>query len=136
MKKNAFKFDVSKMSFMMNGQFVPSTPYEPNFTTENVLREYLALFLSTGKFGIHDDDNGLLLADFCKGSTIFPFPFSPDLSLDGFAQPIRMVNIRLDMQFKSPLAANITLLVFCLCDTLFELTGNGLVLLDNTQMPN
>jgi len=138
-KKNPFNFqhfNVKSMSFMMNGQFVPSTPFEPDFTNEDVLREYLSLYLATGKFGIHEDDNGILLSDYCNGSTIFPFTFSPDLSLDGFAQPIRMVNIRLDMQFKSPLAANITLLLFCLCDTLFELTGNGLVLLDNTQMPN
>jgi hypothetical protein len=138
-KKNPFNFqhfNVSSMSFMMNGQFVPSTAFEPDFASENVLREYLTLYLATGKFGIHEDDNGILLSDYMSGSTIFPFTFSPDLSLDGFAQPIRMVNIRLDIKFKTALTTNITLLLFCLCDTLFEIAGNNLVLLDNTQMPN
>jgi len=139
MTKNPFKFqhyNVSKIGFMMNGQHVPSTPYEPDFANENVLREYLSLYLATGKFGIHEDDNGLLAADFCHGCTIFPFTFAPDLSLDGFAQPIRMINIRLDINFSKPLHENITLMLFCLCDTLFEFTSSRLVLLDNTQMPN
>ena len=95
----------------MNGQHVPSTPYEPDFANENVLREYLSLYLATGKFGIHEDDNGLLAADFCYGCTIFPFTFAPDLSLDGFAQPIRMINIRLDINFSKPLAENITIML-------------------------
>jgi len=138
-KKNPYNFqhfNVSSMSCMMNGQFVPSTAFTPDFASEDVLREYLSLYLATGKFGIHEDDNGILVSDYCNGSTIFPFTFAPDLSLDGFAQPIRMVNIRLDIKFKTALTTNITLLLFCLCDTLFELTSSGLVILDNTQMPN
>ena len=127
---------MSSMSCMINGQYAPSTAFEPDFATEDVLREYLSLYLATGKFGINEDDNGILASDYCNGSTIFPLTFAPDLSVDGFAQPIRMVKIRLDIKVKTPLTANITLPLFCLCDTLFELTSNGLVLLGNTQMPN
>ena len=92
----------------MNGQYVPSTAFEPDFASEDVLREYLSLRLAMGKFGIHEDDNGILVADYCNGSTIFLFKLAPDLSLDGFAQPICMVNIRLDIKFKTSLTSNIT----------------------------
>jgi hypothetical protein len=138
-KKNPYNFQtfgVSSIGFMMNGQFTPSTPYTPDFTSDNYLREYLSLFMATGRFGIHEDDNGISLMDFAHGCTLYAFTFAPDLSLDGFAQPIRMTNIRLDIKFKSALTTNITLILFCLCDTLFEYTSNNLVLLDNTQMPS
>jgi len=138
-KKNPYNFkhfDVSHMSIMMNGQYAPSTPYTPDFANELYMREYLSLFLATGRYGIHEDDNGISLKDYLHGNAIFPFTFAPDLSLDGFAQPIRMVNIRLDMKFKTKLAQNITIILFCLCDTLFEYTANKLVILDNTQMPS
>lgn len=122
----------------MNGQYAPFTPYLPDFHAdhEDYVREYLALFLATGRFGIHEDDNGISMKEFANGCTIFPFTFAPDLSLDGFAQPIRMVNIKLDIKFKEALSANITLMLFCLCDTFFEYTSNNLVILDNTQMPS
>src|SRR5271156_3756496 len=129
-------FNLTEIGIMMNGQHTPSTPFKPNFTNEHFLREYLALFMATGRFGIHKDDNGVSMKDFAGGCAIFPFTFAPDLSLDGFAQPIRMSHIRLDIKFGSVLATNITLIVFALCDTLFEYTANNLVLLDNTQMPS
>ena len=137
--KNPFNFkhfNVKSLSMMVNGQFVPSTPFLPDWTNENYIREYLSLFLATGRYGIHEDDNGILLKDFAHGCSIFPFTFAPDLSLDGFAQPIRMVNIRLDMHFSKPLPSNVTVMLFCLCDTLFEFTNTNLVLLDNTQLPS
>src|SRR3977135_232 len=137
--KNPFNFNhynVKSVGFMMNGQYAAQTPYTPNFGSQDVLREYINLFLATGQFGINEDDNGILIGDYIGGNSIFAFTFAPDLSLTGFAQPIRMINIRLDIDFKVPLPSNIVLMLFCLCDTLFEFTGNGLVILDNTQLPN
>ena len=126
-------FNIKSIGMMMNGSPVPSTAFRPDFATENIAREYLTLFLATGSFGINDDDNGILLKDWANGMCLFPFTFSPDLSLNGHEQPIRMNNIRMDIEFKTELASNMVLLLFCICDTLFEFSGNGVVHLDPTQ---
>jgi len=128
--------NVNSIGLKVNGQFTPSEPYTPNFANEDIRREYLSLFLSTGKAGIHDDDNGLLMVDFTGGSTLFPFNLSPDLFLSGHGEPARISNINMDILFSKPLDENVVLMLFCRYDTKIEITQLGNVILDPTQSAN
>ena len=62
---NTQHYNVSSIGLKVNGQFTPSErePYTPNFTSTDIAREFMSLYLSTGKAGMHEDDNGILQTD-------------------------------------------------------------------------
>jgi hypothetical protein len=137
--RNPFNFQdfgVKHLALKVNGRSIPQAPYEPDFANVNYLREYMTLLYSTGNRQISEDDNGLTLADYKGGSAIFAFPFAPDLSLDGTQQPMRLSHIQLEAKWRVGLATPIVILLFCLCDSYFELTHGGNILNDSTQTAN
>src|SRR6266853_16757 len=117
------------------GSSLLASPTHQNLK-QDIRRKYLSLFLSTGKAGIHDDDNGLLMVDFHNGSTLFAFNLSPDLFLSGHGEPARISNINMDILFSKPLEENVVLMIFCRYDTKIEITQLGNVILDPTQSAN
>src|SRR5277367_4384274 len=130
--------NITSIELKVNGQFTPAEPYTPNFasTVEDIKREYVSLHLSTGHAGLMEDQNGILMADFAGGSTIFAFNLSPDLFLSGHGEPARLSNIGIDITFSSPLKENQVLLIMARYDTKIEMTQLGNVVLDPTQSAN
>src|SRR5277367_6266280 len=92
---------ITSIGLKVNGQFTPSEPYTPNFSSavEDIKREYVSLHLSTGHAGLMEDQNGILMADFAGGCTIFAFNLSLDLFLSGHGEPARLFNIGIDIKF-------------------------------------
>ena len=130
--------NITSIGLKVNGQFTPCEPYTPNFasTVEDIKREYVSLHLSTGHAGLMEDQNGILMADFAGGCTIFAFNLSPDLFLSGHGEPARLSNIGIDIKFGSPLVGNQVLLIMARYDTKIEMTQLGNVVLDPTQSAN
>ena len=129
-------YNVSSIGLKVNGQFTPSEPYTPNFAGADTAREFMSLYLSTGKAGMHEDDNGILQVDWAGGYTLYAFNLSPDLFLAGHGEPARISNINIDVKFSVPLPENVVLMLFCRYDTKIEITQLGNVILDPTQAAN
>src|SRR5277367_2982449 len=88
--------------------------------TRQISREFMSLYLSTGKAGMHEDDNGILQTDWAGGYTLYVFNLSPDLFLAGHDEPARISNINIDVKFSQPLPENVVLVLFCRYDTKIE----------------
>ena len=127
---------VRSIGLSINGQFTPAEPFTPDFATEDVRREYISLFLGTGHAGLNEDQNGILMADFVGGNTIFAFNLSPDLFLSGHGEPARLSNIAIDIKFTTALTEPTTLILMCRYDTKIEMTQLGNIVLDPTQSAN
>src|SRR5277367_3068216 len=105
-------YNVSSIGLKVTGQFTPSEPSTPNFAGADTAREFMSLYLSTGKAGMHEDGNGILQADWAGGYTLYTFNLSPDLFLAGHGEPARISNINIDVKFSTPLLENVVLILF------------------------
>ena len=97
--------------------------------------EYMMLYLALGKAGVHSDDHAIGFDEFSQSYCFYTFNFAPDLALSGHCQPARLSNIHLDMRFSkpTPIDSSLTLIVFAIYDTKFELAADGKVITDSTQ---
>ena len=138
-KKNPYNFkhyDVNSVGLSVNGNYVPHPPFTPNHEKKWIAREYMALFMSLGKSGILNDDNGILLKDFSQGCCLYCFMLAPDLCLSGHAQPARLSPISLEIKFAKPITSPLMLIALAIYDTKIEMTRDRLWILDSTQSAN
>ena len=136
--KSPYEFahhDVSEIGLQVNSTPVPMIPYTSSYATKNWIMEYMMLYLALGKAGVHSDDHSIAFDDFPKSYCLYAFNFAPDLALSGHCQAARLSNIHLDMRFSKPTPTDktLTLLVFAIYDTKFELAADGKILTDSTQ---
>ena len=101
-------FDVSECALISNGASIPSAPYTPNFARKLIAREYYNIFLQLGKHGMFSDDNGITLADYAAGNTLYVFNLAPDLAIWGHAQPVQYTNVNIVLKFANAIPKQIT----------------------------
>ena len=123
--KNPFHFqhfNLTNLTLYNGGQIVNGYPFTPDYKNGLYLRDYMNT-MDVFKYGNTQDDNGLTKNDFGNGYTIYAFDLTPDKSLgEQHRQAIISKDFRLDLTFASALAQTVNVLMYCVYDTLIEIT--------------
>jgi hypothetical protein len=104
-------FGLTYLALNVNGDMVPSKPFQPNFTNGQCLREYLSLFEG---MEIINSRNGLIISrsDYPEGYTLFVFDLSSDQAPGSDCNgPLRTGTIRLDARFRAALGETINIII-------------------------
>jgi hypothetical protein len=112
-KQNPFHFrhnDISKIYARIGGQTVPVDGYSFDFTNNNYVRVYDALFPRTNNS--RKKGNLISYEDYGKGYTIIPFDFTPEKCGMSDLHKIKTGTISLEMEFKEELTEPMTLILF------------------------
>ena len=122
-KKNPFNFQhYNQIGISVNGEEVPFKPLKLNFDDKLFVTAYSTLFSGTGK--LHGNSGSIIKRDDnSEGYTIIVADVTPfeigdnfDLNKEG--------TLRIDLVFKSPLAATINVLVYAEYDNVIEIDSN------------
>lgn len=116
-------FKVNYLSLVVNGSPMPTTVFQPNFSTGECAREY-AHFLDNLGIGNSNESNDVELKHFSSGSCFFPFDFSPDYCNNYHFHNGLSGSVNLELRFSEALAQNVTLIVYA--------TFNEILAIDNT----
>ena len=130
-KKNSFNFqhyNLSEIGISVNGEEFPFKSLKLNFDDKLFVTAYSTLFSGTGK--LHRNNGSILKKeDYSEGYTIIVADLTPfeigdnfDLKEEG--------TLSIDLVFKSPLAATISVLVYAEYDNVIEIDSNRNVIKD------
>ncbi|XP_052127486.1 uncharacterized protein F54H12.2-like [Frankliniella occidentalis] len=132
-KLNPFNFHHFNLNFLqlhVDGMPVPAQPLTPDFSAGLYIEAYNTLFSATG---IHwkDDGNHIPFADYPRGSTLFAFDLTPDLSASMPHWNLqRHGSLRLDMRFADALPDAINCVVYAEFQNLIEIDKDRNVIVD------
>ena len=128
--KNPFNFQHFNLSFLelkIDGKSIPFQPFKPDFGKKHALREYMSLYQSLNRASTtlpFTYDQYL-----AGGYVLFALNLTPDLS--GLPQhPRQTANLRLNMEFSTPLTSNVTVVLLAVFDGLVFMNVNGQVFAD------
>lgn len=130
-----FKFEsffVKYLSLNADGIQYPSTPYTPNFETNDYMREYYGLFQALNQNGTYGTIT-LDRFDYKESKALFGFNLTPDLSSGGHhLNPIKRGALNLSLKFGRPLEQPITVIALCEFDNLIQIAADRSVATDYT----
>ena len=89
-------FNISQIGLYREGESTPFRPFKLNFGAGQFYREYMAMYQALGMYN-RDEENDISPADFAGGTALFAFNLAPDLELQGYAQPLREGNLKLEL---------------------------------------
>lgn len=113
-RKNPFNFqhfDINHLNLKVNGTPVVPTPFQPDWTDGNCVREY-RWFLDNSGISHENETNGISLEEFKKGSTFFSFDLTPDLCNSFHQHKTKSGSLDINIGFKTPTAQAINMIVF------------------------
>ena len=130
--KNPFHFKHYNINFValyMDGEQIPTKPFQPDFDTRNSVREYMSLVQTAGK---HLQDRPLLINrdEFGNGYTLFAFDLSPDQECADHYSLIKTGNLRAEIRFAAALPQTVNLIVYGVFDNVIEINHSRNVLFD------
>ena len=109
---NPFNFQNFVLNYIApspNSKLIPRIALEPNFTTNDYLREYLTVMEAMGYY-TGPYTWALIKTQWANGHNIWVFKVTPGL-IGGLHSKQINGDIRLEMKFATQLARNVTLLV-------------------------
>ena len=113
-------FDLNHIGLFVNGEMVPSRPYQPNFTTGHYLRDYMSLFQGTDTMFSNRTMN-IARTDFAAGYALWLFDLSNDIGANNcFAIP-RTGSVRLELKFSKATTATINVICYAEYDAVIEI---------------
>lgn len=134
-KKNPFTFKNNDLTFLgvyVDGESLPGKALQPKFTPDSALSfimSYQSLFSGTGLM-FHDRGNGISRDEFNQGYAIFCFDLTPDLSNSAHFNLVKQGNLRVELQFKQPIAQSINVVILAEFENLIEIDHQRNVLYD------
>ena len=96
--KNPFNFkhyDTEFIALYVDGTQYPAKPFQPNFQSGNVVREYYSLILASRK-QLKDQGLAINRQEYMQGYTLFAFNLSPDDDCGQHLLLIKSGNMRLE----------------------------------------
>ena len=131
-KKNPFnlkKFSISSVGVFVNGESLPAKPLKLNFEQSDFLDGYRSLFTCTGKIN-RDEGVGISISDYAHGYTLFGFDLTPAFCNGAHQEIIKKGNVRIVLDFSTPLTRTITLVAYCDYDNIITVDKTRNVLTD------
>ena len=123
--KNPFTFEnfgLNLLNVLINGEPLNPTLFQPDFETENYLREYRWMLDNIGLQQI--GSNGITKSEFKSNSCFFPFDLSPDQCNSFYLHGIENGTIDIDVGFKTALTENVYCLMYSSYDELITIDKN------------
>lgn len=122
-------YNINYAALYLDGQQIPSRPFQPNFEAGCAIREYMSLVHISGK---HKSDNGLSIdrGEFIDGYTLFAFDLSPDQEPGGHFSLVRTGNLRAEIRFSVPTPHTINMIVYAVNTNILEINNRREVLYD------
>ena len=130
--KNPFNFkhyDTEFIALYVDGTQYPAKPFQPNFQSGNVVREYYSLILASRK-QLKDQGLAINRQEYVQGYTLFAFNLSPDDDCGQHLSLIKSGNMRLELRFRNPLPRTVNLIVYASFDSILEINNRRNVLID------
>lgn len=128
--KNPFVFENFGLNFLnilLNGEPLNPSIFQPDFTTENYLREYRWMI---DNIGLHQmSTNSISKSEFKSNSCFFPFDLSPDLCNSFYLHGIENGTIDIQLGFSAPLTENIYCMMYASYDELITIDKNRNVMM-------
>ena len=103
-------FNLNHLALFVNGEMVPSKPFQPNFATHQCLRDYMSLFQGTDTLFSNRTMN-ITRSDFEQGYALWLFDLANDIGASNCFTTPRTGSVRLEMKFSQ--ATNTTINVIC-----------------------
>lgn len=106
-QKNPFNFknfDCGYVGFFINGQSIPSSPFTPNFSSNNYLESYYSLCNNSKVVNFSREE-------YSKGYCIYVFDLDC-CEKEGMFPLIRKGHTRIELKFNTPLSETVTLLLY------------------------
>ena len=122
---NPFLFDhfnIKRLNLKINGTRYPQEAYELDFEHNHFLREYINVFMNTGKYRINSG-NCITPAHFAKGVTLFPFDLTPDQCDLFHTHAGRMGTLEIEMEWLKPLPEAVTVIAYSVFDQVVTING-------------
>ena len=121
-------FDVSYLALVVNGTPTPARVFQPDFTNGKCIREYRHLLDNLGIF--HENESNMIdFETFKSNLALFCFDLSPDHCNSYHHHIDQSGFVNLDLQFKTALAQNITVIVFATFNETVQIDASGQVTL-------
>ena len=119
---NFHHFNLNKIGLYADGELVPGQILQPNFKTGQILEAYVNTMKALDYFRT-DDSNGLTIEHFKEGYTLYAFDLTPDGNINSSYRNINKGgSLRLEVNFDTPLADTITVMLFAAFDAKVEIT--------------
>ncbi|XP_028646145.1 uncharacterized protein F54H12.2-like [Erpetoichthys calabaricus] len=102
--RKPFNFKDNNVEFLalyLDGEQIPTKPFQPNFANDNTTREYYNLVLSSGK-NLKDLPLAISCTDFSRGYTLFAFDLTPDQECGDYFSLMKTGNMRFEVCFRQP----------------------------------
>ncbi len=132
--RNPFNFqhyNASSVAVHVDGEQIPSKPLRPIFQGPNLnyIRAYHTLFSGTNKM-FEDQGNDISRYDYGNGYTLYAFDLTPDLTCGGHFNLQKEGNLRLEMNFRQPLAQTINVIVYAEFENIIEIDRSRNIIFD------
>ncbi|XP_053556178.1 uncharacterized protein F54H12.2-like [Bombina bombina] len=130
--KNPLCFKHNYVNFAalyLDGEQIPTKPFQPDFENGNAIREYISLINIAGK---QNSDAGILInrEEYVRGYTLFAFDLSPDQECGSHYSLIHSGNLRAEIRFSRPLERTINMIIYSVFDNIIEINQRREVLYD------
>ena len=122
-------FNVSYLGLIVNGTPTPARVFQPDFANGKCVREYRHFLDNLGIY--HENESNMIDFDTFKSNmALFCFDLSPDHCNSYHHHIDQSGFVNLDLQFKEPLAQNITAIVFATFNEVVKIDASGQVVLE------
>ena len=111
---------VNHIAMYVNGELVPTRPYQPDFTNKQYIRDYLSLFEGTLTLFI-DKTVQISRDEFGTGYALWVFDLTPDKACGGCTSPPHTGSVRLEIKFNAGNAATINVICYAEFESLIEI---------------
>ena len=114
---NFHHFNLNYLSVHVNGISITGSPYEPNFSESQYIREYLSTLAASDKLG-YDTGNYLSRNDFGHGYALYVV----DIDREGHSYLKSSTgNVKLEVRFDKPINTGVTLIAYALFPSCIEI---------------
>ena len=116
-------FNLSKMDVTCDGHSVYGKPFEPRFENDQYLRSFLSVYQALASQNQFQNCN-IDYEDYKGGYCFWGYDLTPDQAAhQSHLHPIKIGNLRLELQFATSLDKTINVLVYAEFDNLIEING-------------
>ena len=111
---------VNYLALYVNGECVPSRPYQPDFANKLYIRDYMSLFEGTRTL-FSDKSVTISRDEFATGYALWVFDLTADKACGACISPPQTGSVRLEIKFAAGNAATINVICYAEFESLIEI---------------
>ena len=122
-QENPFNFQhfgLNHLALYVNGELIPSKPYQPNFAEHRYIREYNSLVEGMGLL-YTDQTLPISREEYEGGYTLYLFDLIPDQNCKSCITPPRTGSVRIEIKFTQALTTTIDVILYAEFESSIEI---------------